>query len=69
MELPDICLTTTYFQFEDKFHQHKEGMALGNYLLCPVIHIFTEHFEKIALDVADHKPAEWLKYLMATWTR
>jgi hypothetical protein len=27
MELLDICLTTTYFQVEDKFCQQKEGMT------------------------------------------
>jgi hypothetical protein len=31
MELLDICLTTTYFQFDDRFSQLKEGMAMGNY--------------------------------------
>jgi hypothetical protein len=30
MELLDFCLTTTYFQFENKFYQQKEGMAMGN---------------------------------------
>jgi hypothetical protein len=32
IELLYIFLTTAYFQFEDKFHQQKEGMAMGNYL-------------------------------------
>jgi hypothetical protein len=33
-----------------------------------------EHFEEIALDTADYKPAKWLRYVnntflgMATWT-
>jgi hypothetical protein len=30
MELLDICLNTTYFQFEDEFCQQKEGIAMGN---------------------------------------
>jgi hypothetical protein len=30
IELLNICLTTTHFQFEDKFHQQKVGMATGN---------------------------------------
>jgi hypothetical protein len=30
MEQLDICLTTMYFQFEDKFYQQKGGMAIGN---------------------------------------
>jgi hypothetical protein len=30
IELLDICLTTTFFQFEDKFYQQKESMTMGN---------------------------------------
>jgi hypothetical protein len=58
MELLDICLTTTYFQFEDKFYQQKEGMAMVNLLCLVFSNIFMEHFEEIALDTADHK---WLR--------
>jgi hypothetical protein len=36
MELLDICLTATYFQFEDKFYQQKEGLEMGN-SLHPVV--------------------------------
>jgi hypothetical protein len=32
MDLLDICLTTTHFQFEDKSYEQKEGMAMGNSL-------------------------------------
>jgi hypothetical protein len=55
MELLDICLTTTYFQFEGKFCQQKEGMAMGNSLSPVVSNKFMEQFEEIALDIADHK--------------
>jgi hypothetical protein len=62
MELLGICLTTTYFQIEDKFYQQKEGMAVGNSPSLVVNNIFMEHFREIALDTADHKPAKWLRY-------
>jgi hypothetical protein len=61
IELLDICLTTTYFQFEDKFYQQKEGMAMGNSLFPVFSNIFMEHFEEMSLDTADHKPAKWLR--------
>jgi hypothetical protein len=32
MELLDICLTTTFFQFQDKFYKQKEGRAIRNSL-------------------------------------
>jgi hypothetical protein len=63
MELLDICLTTTYFHFHDKFYQQKEGRTMG-YSLYPVVsNIFIEHSEEIALDTADHKPAKWFRYV------
>jgi hypothetical protein len=43
MELLDTCLTTMYFQFEDKFYQQKEGTAMGNFLSLVVSNIFMEH--------------------------
>jgi hypothetical protein len=46
MELLEVCIKTTYFQFEDKFYQQKEGMAMGSSLSPAVTNIFMEHFEK-----------------------
>jgi hypothetical protein len=56
MDLLDICLTTMYFQYDDKFCQQKEDMAMGNSLSLVVSNIFMEHSEEIALDTADHRP-------------
>jgi hypothetical protein len=42
MELWDTCLTTTYFQFEDKFYQQKQGMAVGNSLPLVVSNMLME---------------------------
>lgn len=67
MELLDICLKTTYFQFEDTFYQQKEGMAMGNSLSPVVSNIFMEHFEEIAIDTAEYKPAKWLRYVDDTF--
>jgi hypothetical protein len=54
MELLDICLTTTHFHIEDKFSQHKDGMAVG-ISLPPVVTdilVLKECFEETALDIA-----------------
>ena len=32
MELVEVCLKTSYFQFGDKFFQQKDGMAIGSSL-------------------------------------
>jgi hypothetical protein len=63
MELLDICLTSTCFQFEDKFYQKKEGTAMGNSLSQVVSNMFMEHSEGIALDTADHNLTKWLRYV------
>jgi hypothetical protein len=67
MELLDICLKTTNFQFYGKFYQQKDGMAMGNSLSLVVSNIFMEYFEEIALETADYKPAKWLRYVNDTF--
>jgi hypothetical protein len=54
-------------QFEDKFYQQKEGMAMRNSLSAVVNNIFMEHSEEIVLDTADNKPAKWLRYVNDTF--
>jgi hypothetical protein len=54
MKLLDICLTTTYFQFEDKLYQEKEGLAMRNSVSPVVSNIIMEHFEEITLDTANY---------------
>jgi hypothetical protein len=47
MELLDICLTTTYFQFEDTFCQQKRnGMAMEKSLSLVVSNIFMDSLRK-----------------------
>jgi hypothetical protein len=67
LELLDICLKFMDFQFEDKFYQQKEGMAIGNSLSPVVSNIFMEYSEEIALDTAEYKPAKWLRYVDDTF--
>jgi hypothetical protein len=50
-------------QFDDKFCQQKEGLAVGDLLSPMVNNMFTEHFEEIALDTEHHKPTKWLIYI------
>jgi hypothetical protein len=67
MELLEVCLRTMYFQAGDKFFQQKDGMATGTSLSPVVSNIFMEHFEKLALDSAQHKPSLWLRYVDDTF--
>jgi hypothetical protein len=52
---------------DDKFFQQKDCMAMGSSLLPIVSNIFMEHFEKFALDSAQHKPSVWLRYVDDTF--
>jgi hypothetical protein len=67
MELLEVCLRTTYFQGDDKFFQQKDCMAMGSSLSPIVTNIFMEHFEKLALASAQHKPSVWLRYVDDTF--
>jgi hypothetical protein len=51
----------THFQFEDKFYQQKDGMAMGSSLTPAVSSILLEYFEKLSLDKTDFKPTIWLR--------
>jgi hypothetical protein len=67
MELLEVCLKPTYFQVDDKFFHHKDGMAMGSSLSPIVSNIFMEHFEELALDSAQYKPSLWLRYVDDTF--
>jgi hypothetical protein len=56
-------LRTTYFQVDDKFFKQKDGMALGRSISLTISNTYMEHFEKLALDSAQHKPSLWLWYV------
>jgi hypothetical protein len=61
MELLEVCLTTTHFQVDDKFFQQKDGVAMGSSLKPIVSNICIDHFDKMTLDSAQHKPSLWLR--------
>jgi hypothetical protein len=60
MELLELYLRTIYFQVDNKFFQEKDGMAIGSSLSPIISNISMEHFEKLGLDSAQHKPSLWL---------
>jgi hypothetical protein len=67
MELLEVCLRAIYFQVDGKFFHQKDGMAMGSSLSPIVSKIFMDHFEKIALDSAQHHPSLWLRYVEDTF--
>jgi hypothetical protein len=52
---------------DDKFFQQKDGMAMGSSLSLIVSNIFMQHFEKLALDLAQQKTSLRLQYVDQTF--
>ena len=73
IQLLDFCLSTTYFFFfffffcREKFHQQKDGCAMGSPCSPLVVNAYMEYFEKRALDSAPHTPRIWKRYVDDTF--
>ena len=62
-----LCLTSTFFMWNCRFYEQMEGAAMGNPLSPVVANIYMEHFEELALESAEFKPATWLRYVNDTF--
>jgi hypothetical protein len=56
-ELLEVCLRTTYLHVDSKLFQQKDGISMGSSLSPITSNIYMEHFEKLALDLAQYKPS------------
>ena len=66
-KLTELCLRTTYFEFEGDIYEQKEGAAMGSPLSPVLANIFIEMFEEEAIDSAAHKPSLWVRYVDDTF--
>jgi len=60
LKLVEFCLTTTYFQYGEKFYQQEDGAAMRSPLSPIVANIYMESFEEDAIETATNKPTLWL---------
>ena len=66
-ELTELCLKSTYFQYQDQFYEQIDGAAMGSSLSTIIANIYMEHFEKKTLSSAPLKPKVWRRYMDDTF--
>ena len=63
MHLVEICLTSTFFCFEDEFFEQTCGVAMGSSLSPIVANLFMEDFEAKSLASTRLLPKLWRRYV------
>ena len=67
IELIELCLRSTYFQFQDKFFEQTDGAAMGSSLSPVIANLYVEHLEEHVLQTAPLSPRLWLHYVDDTF--
>ena len=69
-DLLKLCLTTTCFQWREKFYEQTRGAPMGSPLSPVMANLFMEEFEKKALATSTLKSGFWFRYVddtLSSW--
>ena len=65
--LTELCLRTTYFEFQEEFYEQTDRAAMGSPLSPMIANIYMEGFEEEALNTTDDQPSLWVRYVDDTF--
>ncbi|CAH3016315.1 unnamed protein product [Porites evermanni] len=68
MDLLNLCLTSTYFQYNGKHYKQLHGTAMGSPVSVVVAEIVTQNIEEQALTTYTRTVPLWLRYVDDTFT-
>ena len=68
MDLLNLCLTLTYFQYNGKHYKQLHGTAMGSPVSVVVAEIVMQNIEEQALATTTRTVPLWLRYVDNTFT-
>ena len=68
MDLLNLCLTSTYFQYNGRHYKQLHGTAMGSPVSVVVAEIVMQHVEESALATWPQTIPLWLRYVDDTFT-